>query len=84
MAHHTVTLKHRLTGLETASAQPVDDSLEGRADVEVDGLDKDMVLGDCCSIFAGWPHAFTAVGDVAVKLLVIYSPPDDEDPSKTL
>lgn len=58
--------------------------LEGRAHVEVDGQSKDMVPGDCCFFPAGMPHTFTALGEVPVKFLVVYSPPYGEDPSKTV
>ena len=58
--------------------------LEGRALAEVGGLKQELKPGDCCFFPPNLPHAFTAVGDEPVRVLVIYSPPYGEDPSKAI
>jgi quercetin dioxygenase-like cupin family protein len=58
--------------------------LEGRAIAEVDGQSKEMGPGECCFFPPDIPHTFTAISDEPVKLLVIYSPPYGEDPSKVI
>jgi quercetin dioxygenase-like cupin family protein len=58
--------------------------LQGQAQVDMDGQSRTLSPGECCFFPAGMPHTFTAIGDVPVKLLVIYSPPYGEDPSKTV
>ena len=58
--------------------------LEGEAIAEIDGQKKRLLPGDCCFVPANVPHIFTAVSDSPVKLLVIYSPPYGEDPSKVI
>jgi quercetin dioxygenase-like cupin family protein len=58
--------------------------LEGTAIAEVDGQRKEMVPGDCCFFPADIPHVFTATSDTPVKLMVIYSPPYGEDPTKVI
>jgi len=56
--------------------------LEGTAVAEVDGQRRELGPGDCCFFPADMPHVFTATGSTPVKLLVIYSPPYGEDPSR--
>ncbi|PWC39520.1 cupin domain-containing protein [Azospirillum sp. TSO35-2] len=58
--------------------------LEGRAVAEVGGQSRELGPGDCCYFPPDIPHSFTAIGDKPVKLLVIYSPPYGEDPSKVV
>ncbi len=58
--------------------------LEGRAIAEVGGERREMGPGDCCFFPADTPHVFTAVGDAAVKVLVIYSPPYEENPARVV
>ncbi len=52
--------------------------LEGRALAEVDGERKEIGVGDCCFFPASVEHTFTALSDI-VKVLVVYSPPYNED-----
>ncbi len=56
--------------------------VEGRGLVEVAGVRAEVSPGDCCFFPVGTNHAVTAVGHVPLKLLVIYSPPYGEDPTK--
>jgi mannose-6-phosphate isomerase-like protein (cupin superfamily) len=58
--------------------------LEGRAVAEVAGESKEIGPGECCFFPANMPHAFTVVGERPVKVLVIYSPPYGEDPTKVV
>ena len=58
--------------------------LEGRAVAEVGGETVEMSPGDCCFFPADEPHVFTAVGDTPVKVLVIYSPPYEENPARVV
>ena len=58
--------------------------LEGRAIAEVAGEIKEMGPGDCVFFPADIMHVFTAISDTPVKILVIYSPPYGEDPTKTI
>lgn len=64
--------------------------LEGTAHVEVGGevggegshASFDMVPGDTCFFPADVMHKFEVTSETPVKLLVIYSPPYDENPAK--
>jgi mannose-6-phosphate isomerase-like protein (cupin superfamily) len=56
--------------------------LEGAAVAEVDVQRRELGPGDCCFFPADMPHVFTAVGSTPAKILVIYSPPYEEDPSR--
>lgn len=58
--------------------------LEGRAVAEVGGERREMGPGDVCFFPADMPHVFTVIGDVPVKLLVIYSPPYEENPARVV
>lgn len=58
--------------------------LEGTAVAEVGGERREMVPGDCCFFPAGEQHVFIATSDTPVKLMVIYSPPYGEDPTKVV
>ena len=73
------TLPHAHPGIEQVCYL-----LEGQAVAEVDGERFEMSPGDCCFFPADMPHIFTAISDAPVKLLVIYSPPYGEDPSKVI
>jgi len=55
--------------------------LEGRARVQVDGVDAEIGPGDACFFPADMPHVFTAVTDT-VRVLVMYAPPYQESPEK--
>jgi len=58
--------------------------LEGTADVEVDGERGQMVAGDCCFFPADKKHVFTVTSDTPARLLVIYSPPYEENPDRVI
>jgi mannose-6-phosphate isomerase-like protein (cupin superfamily) len=58
--------------------------LEGRARAEVGGEACDLGPGDCCFFPAGVAHVFTVVSDEPVKVLVIYSPPYEENPARAV
>jgi len=58
--------------------------LEGRARAEVGGEACELGPGDCCFFPAGMPHVFTVVSDAPVRVLVIYSPPYEENPSRAV
>jgi mannose-6-phosphate isomerase-like protein (cupin superfamily) len=56
--------------------------LEGSAIAEIDGERQELGPGDCCYFPAGMRHVFTASGATACKVLVIYAPPYEENPSR--
>jgi len=56
--------------------------LDGEAVAEVGGERRALGPGDCCYFPADTPHVFTAVGDKPAKILVIYSPPYEENPAR--
>lgn len=56
--------------------------LEGAAIAEVGGERRELGPGDCCYFPADTPHVFTAVGHRPAKILVIYSPPYEENPAR--
>ena len=58
--------------------------LEGRARAEVAGEVCEMEPGDCCFFPADTPHVFTAISDEPVRVLVIYSPPYEENPARVM
>ncbi|MBE7424607.1 MAG: cupin domain-containing protein [Ideonella sp.] len=58
--------------------------LAGRALAEVGGQRAELGPGDCCFFPADMPHVFTAVGEQAVEVLVIYAPPYEEDPQRVV
>lgn len=58
--------------------------LEGSAVAEVGGERAELTAGDCCFFPAGVPHVLTAVGDAPLKLLVVYSPPYEENPTRVV
>lgn len=58
--------------------------LEGRAIAEVDGQRRELGPGDCCFFPAGKRHIFEVIGEVPAKLLVIYSPPYEENPNRVV
>lgn len=58
--------------------------LEGRAVAEVGGERCELGPGDCCFFPPDLPHTFTVTGDTPVKLLVIYSPPYEENPARVV
>ncbi len=58
--------------------------LEGTAVAEVAGERREMVAGDCCYFPADIPHVFTVTGTAPAKLLVIYTPPYEENPERVV
>ena len=56
--------------------------LEGRAVAEVGGERQELGSGDCCDFSPGVPHILTAISDTPVQLLVVYSPPYEEDQAR--
>ena len=58
--------------------------IEGAAVAEVDGEKAQLGPGDCCYFPPDMQHAFTAVGPTPCKILVIYSPPYEEDPKRVI
>ncbi len=58
--------------------------LEGTAIAEIEGERQELGPGDCCYFPAGLRHVFTATGATPCKVLVIYAPPYEEDPSRVV
>jgi mannose-6-phosphate isomerase-like protein (cupin superfamily) len=58
--------------------------LEGSAVAEVDGERQELGPGDCCYFPANKRHVFTATGTTPCKVLVIYSPPYQEDQRRVI
>ena len=58
--------------------------LQGRAIAEVGGQRRELQPGDCCFFPADTMHTFTVVGEEVVRVLVIYSPPYEESPSRVI
>jgi quercetin dioxygenase-like cupin family protein len=56
--------------------------LEGAAVAEIAGQRRELGPGDCCFFPADTPHIFKAIGDRPAKILVIYSPPYEENPAR--
>lgn len=58
--------------------------LSGSAIVEVEGERGEMRAGDCCYFPPDKQHIFTVTSDEPARLLVIYSPPYEENPSRVI
>jgi quercetin dioxygenase-like cupin family protein len=58
--------------------------LEGSARAEVGGQAFDMQPGDCCFFPADTMHVFTVTSEQPARVLVVYSPPYGEDPSRVV
>ena len=58
--------------------------LAGRARAEVGGESCELAPGDCCFFPPDTPHAFTVLSDEPVKVLVVYSPPYEENPQRVV
>ena len=52
--------------------------LDGRARVEIAGLEREIGPGESCFFPAEEPHVFTAVGETPVRVLIAYGPPYGE------
>ena len=76
---HQGALPHAHPGIEQVVYM-----LEGRAIAEVGGEKAELAPGDCCFFPADAPHVFTAIGKEKVRVLVIYSPPYEENPDRTI
>lgn len=58
--------------------------LQGRARAEVGGEVCELQPGDSCYFPADLPHVFTVVSDEPVRVLVIYTPPYEENPDRVV
>jgi mannose-6-phosphate isomerase-like protein (cupin superfamily) len=58
--------------------------LSGSAIVEVEGERGEMQAGDCCYFPPDKRHVFTVTSEEPARLLVIYSPPYEENPSRVI
>jgi len=58
--------------------------LAGRARAEVGGESCELEPGDCCFFPPDTPHSFTVVSEEPVTVLVIYSPPYEENPRRVV
>jgi len=79
VAPHQGALPHAHPGIEQVCYL-----LRGRAIAEVGGATAELGPGDCCFFPADAPHVFTAIGDEPVQVLVIYSPPYEENPARAV
>lgn len=58
--------------------------LSGSAIVEVEGERGELQPGDCCFFPADKKHVFTVTSETPARLLVIYSPPYEENPDRVI
>ncbi len=58
--------------------------LSGTATVEVEGERGDMHPGDCCYLPPDKKHSLTVTSEQPARLLVIYSPPYEENPDRVI
>ena len=58
--------------------------LEGEADLEIAGETSRVGPGDCCFFPADVMHRLVVTGSQPLKVLVMYTPPYGEDPSKVI
>ncbi len=58
--------------------------LKGRAIAEVGGERRELGPGDSCFFPSDMPHVFTVTGSEPVQVLVIYSPPYEENPTRVV
>jgi quercetin dioxygenase-like cupin family protein len=72
-------LPHAHPGLEQVCYM-----LEGRARAEVNGEVCELGPGDCCFFPANARHIFTVTSDEPARVLVIYSPPYEENPQRAV
>lgn len=77
--HGKGALPHAHPGIEQACYL-----LAGRARAEVGGESCELGPGDCCFFPADTPHVFTVVSEEPVRVLVIYSPPYEENPQRVV
>jgi quercetin dioxygenase-like cupin family protein len=72
-------LRHAHPGIEQVCYM-----LAGRAVAEIGGETRELGPGDCCFFPADAPHLLTVVGEAPAQVLVIYSPPYEEDPARVV
>ena len=58
--------------------------LSGSAIVEVEGEQGELQPGDCCYFPPDKKHVFTVTSEEPARLLVIYSPPYEENPARVV
>jgi quercetin dioxygenase-like cupin family protein len=58
--------------------------LSGSAIVEVDGERGELQAGDCCYFAPDKKHVFTVISDIPARVLVIYSPPYEENSDRVV
>lgn len=58
--------------------------LAGSARAEIDGQSFDMLPGDCCFFPAAMEHVFTVTSEAPVRVLVVYTPPYEENPERVI
>ncbi|HEU0229902.1 MAG TPA: cupin domain-containing protein [Burkholderiaceae bacterium] len=58
--------------------------LSGSADVEVEGERGSLEPGDCCYFPPDKKHIFTVTSEEPARVLVIYSPPYEENPARVM
>lgn len=58
--------------------------LSGSAIVEVEGERGELQPGDCCYFPPDKKHVFTVTSEEPARLLVIYSPPYEENPARVI
>jgi len=58
--------------------------ISGTARAEMNGEAADMHPGDCCYFPPDLPHVFTVTSDEPARLLVIYTPPYEEQPDRVI
>lgn len=58
--------------------------LSGTADVSVEDEKGSMVAGDCCYLPADKKHTFIITSDEPARVLVIYTPPYEENPDRVI
>jgi mannose-6-phosphate isomerase-like protein (cupin superfamily) len=58
--------------------------LSGSAVVEFNGERGELQPGDCCYFAADEKHVFTVTSDEPARVLVIYSPPYEENPARVV
>lgn len=58
--------------------------LSGTATVEVEGERGEMQAGDCCYFPPDKKHVFTVTSSEPARVLVIYSPPYEENPERVV
>ena len=58
--------------------------ISGTADVELDGEKGSMQAGDCCFFPPDKKHIFTVASKEPARIIVIYSPPYEENPERVI